>query len=103
MIDTHSVGQSALMWHYEAAFKRHGIAVGQVLLTAYDIAQDGDRADRRVWAELGEASPDGIVAWLELLQRERLTTPPRSVRATTSPASCPRCRRRPTWRPSWPR
>ncbi len=28
------------MWHYEAAFKRHGIAVGQVLLTAQDI---GDR------------------------------------------------------------
>src|SRR5213083_2732783 len=36
-----AVGQSALMWHYEAAFKRHGIAVGQVLLTAEDIA---DRA-----------------------------------------------------------
>jgi glutamate 5-kinase len=36
-----AVGQSALMWHYEAAFKRHGIAVGQVLLTAHDIA---DRA-----------------------------------------------------------
>jgi glutamate 5-kinase len=36
-----AVGQSALMWHYEAAFKRHGIAVGQVLLTAQDI---GDRA-----------------------------------------------------------
>jgi glutamate 5-kinase len=36
-----AVGQSALMWHYEAAFKRHGIAVGQVLLTAQDIA---DRA-----------------------------------------------------------
>jgi glutamate 5-kinase len=33
-----AVGQSALMWHYEAAFKRHGIAVGQVLLTAQDIA-----------------------------------------------------------------
>jgi sugar lactone lactonase YvrE len=30
------------------------------VLTAYDIAQDGDLADRRVWAELGEASPDGI-------------------------------------------
>jgi glutamate 5-kinase len=29
------------MWHYEAAFKRHGIAVGQVLLTAQDIS---DRA-----------------------------------------------------------
>src|SRR5437870_7970854 len=36
-----AVGQSALMWHYEAAFKRHGMAVGQVLLTAQDI---GDRA-----------------------------------------------------------
>src|SRR6059036_2214087 len=36
-----AVGQSALMWHYEAAFKRHAIAVGQVLLTAHDI---GDRA-----------------------------------------------------------
>ncbi len=36
-----AVGQSALMWHYEAAFKRHGAAVGQVLLTAHDI---GDRA-----------------------------------------------------------
>src|SRR5437867_13126561 len=35
-----AVGQSALMWHYEMAFKRHGIAVGQVLLTAQDI---GDR------------------------------------------------------------
>jgi glutamate 5-kinase len=36
-----AVGQSALMWHYEMAFKRHGIAVGQVLLTAHDIS---DRA-----------------------------------------------------------
>jgi glutamate 5-kinase len=36
-----AVGQSALMWHYEASFKRHGIAVGQVLLTAQDIS---DRA-----------------------------------------------------------
>ncbi len=36
-----AVGQSALMWHYEAAFKRHGLAVGQVLLTAQDIS---DRA-----------------------------------------------------------
>jgi glutamate 5-kinase len=35
-----AVGQSALMWQYEIAFKRHGIAVGQVLLTAQDI---GDR------------------------------------------------------------
>jgi glutamate 5-kinase len=33
-----AVGQSALMWHYEAAFKRHGIPVGQVLLTAQDIS-----------------------------------------------------------------
>ncbi len=36
-----AVGQSALMWHYDAAFKRHDIAVGQVLLTAQDIS---DRA-----------------------------------------------------------
>jgi glutamate 5-kinase len=36
-----AVGQSALMWHYEAAFKRHQVLVGQVLLTAEDIA---DRA-----------------------------------------------------------
>jgi glutamate 5-kinase len=35
-----AVGQAALMWQYEIAFKRHGIAVGQVLLTAQDI---GDR------------------------------------------------------------
>jgi glutamate 5-kinase len=35
-----AVGQSALMWLYEAAFKRHAIVVGQVLLTAQDI---GDR------------------------------------------------------------
>jgi glutamate 5-kinase len=35
-----AVGQSALMWQYEIAFKRYGIAVGQVLLTAQDI---GDR------------------------------------------------------------
>ncbi|MBI1848251.1 MAG: glutamate 5-kinase [Candidatus Rokubacteria bacterium] len=33
-----AVGQSALMWLYEMAFKRHDIAVGQVLLTAQDIA-----------------------------------------------------------------
>jgi glutamate 5-kinase len=33
-----AVGQSALMWQYEIAFKRHGITVGQVLLTAQDIA-----------------------------------------------------------------
>jgi glutamate 5-kinase len=36
-----AVGQSALMWHYEAAFAPHGIRVGQVLLTAEDIS---DRA-----------------------------------------------------------
>ncbi len=36
-----AVGQSALMRHYEAAFKRHGATVGQILLTAQDI---GDRA-----------------------------------------------------------
>ncbi|HXH84761.1 MAG TPA: glutamate 5-kinase, partial [Candidatus Tectomicrobia bacterium] len=35
-----AVGQSALMRHYEAAFKRHGLPVAQVLLTAQDI---GDR------------------------------------------------------------
>lgn len=33
-----AVGQSALMWQYEIAFKRYGIGVGQVLLTAHDIA-----------------------------------------------------------------
>ena len=33
-----AVGQSALMWEYEQAFKKHGIAVGQVLLTGQDIA-----------------------------------------------------------------
>jgi len=33
-----AVGQSALMWHYEQAFKRHGIHVGQVLLTGQDIS-----------------------------------------------------------------
>jgi len=38
---TAAVGQSALMWHYEAAFRRHDILVGQVLLTAQDIS---DRA-----------------------------------------------------------
>jgi len=36
-----AVGQSALMWRYQAAFKRHGVVVGQVLVTAQDI---GDRA-----------------------------------------------------------
>src|SRR5207302_3895344 len=32
-----AVGQSALMWQYEAAFSRHRIPVGQVLLTAEDV------------------------------------------------------------------
>jgi glutamate 5-kinase len=36
-----AVGQSALMRHYESAFKRHRLSVGQILLTAQDI---GDRA-----------------------------------------------------------
>jgi glutamate 5-kinase len=36
-----AVGQSALMWQYEAAFGRHRMRVGQVLLTAQDIS---DRA-----------------------------------------------------------
>ena len=36
-----AVGQSALMWHYEQSFKRHGIKVGQVLLTAQDISDRG--------------------------------------------------------------
>jgi glutamate 5-kinase len=36
-----AVGQSALMWHYEQAFKRHGIKVGQVLLTSQDISDRG--------------------------------------------------------------
>jgi len=33
-----AVGQSALMWHYEQAFSRHGLRVGQVLLTGQDIS-----------------------------------------------------------------
>ena len=33
-----AVGQSALMWDYEQAFKKHGIPVGQVLLTGQDIS-----------------------------------------------------------------
>jgi glutamate 5-kinase len=33
-----AVGQSALMWHYEHAFKPFGILVGQVLLTGQDIS-----------------------------------------------------------------
>jgi glutamate 5-kinase len=36
-----AVGQSALMWQYEAAFGRHRVRVGQVLLAAQDIS---DRA-----------------------------------------------------------
>jgi glutamate 5-kinase len=36
-----AVGQSALMWHYEQAFKKHGIQVGQVLLTGQDISDRG--------------------------------------------------------------
>jgi glutamate 5-kinase len=36
-----AVGQSALMWHYEQGFKKHGIQVGQVLLTGQDIADRG--------------------------------------------------------------
>ena len=31
-----------------------------VVLTAYDIAPDGDLSNRRVWAELDGAAPDGI-------------------------------------------
>ena len=30
------------------------------MLTAYDIAPDGDLGNRRVWAELQGAAPDGI-------------------------------------------
>lgn len=33
-----AVGQSALMWHYEHAFARHGLKVAQVLLTQEDIS-----------------------------------------------------------------
>ena len=29
-------------------------------LTAFDIAADGTLSNRRVWAELGDATPDGI-------------------------------------------
>ena len=36
-----AVGQSALMWHYEQAFKKHGLQVGQVLLTGQDVADRG--------------------------------------------------------------
>ena len=36
-----AVGQSALMWHYEQAFKKHGLSVGQVLLTAQDVGDRG--------------------------------------------------------------
>ena len=38
-----AVGQNLLMNRYEAAFKRHGIAAGQVLLTAEDILDDRQR------------------------------------------------------------
>lgn len=33
-----AAGQSALMWHYEQAFARHGVKVAQVLLTQEDIS-----------------------------------------------------------------
>ncbi|MBI4241601.1 MAG: glutamate 5-kinase [Candidatus Rokubacteria bacterium] len=33
-----AVGQSALMWHYEQAFARHGLKVAQVLVTQEDIS-----------------------------------------------------------------
>ena len=33
-----AVGQSALMWQYDVAFKRHGLPIGQVLLTAQDLS-----------------------------------------------------------------
>jgi glutamate 5-kinase len=33
-----AVGQSALMWQYEHAFGKHGLTVGQVLLTGQDIS-----------------------------------------------------------------
>jgi len=36
-----AVGQSALMWHYEQAFKKHELMVGQVLLTGQDISDRG--------------------------------------------------------------
>ena len=36
-----AVGQSALMWHYEQAFEKHGVRVGQVLLTGQDISDRG--------------------------------------------------------------
>jgi glutamate 5-kinase len=36
-----AVGQSALMWYYAQAFKRHHLQVGQVLLTGQDIADRG--------------------------------------------------------------
>ncbi len=36
-----AVGQSTLMWHYEQAFKKHDIQVGQVLLTGQDISDRG--------------------------------------------------------------
>jgi glutamate 5-kinase len=36
-----AVGQSTLMWHYEQAFGKHGIHVGQVLLTGQDLSDRG--------------------------------------------------------------
>lgn len=33
-----AVGQSALMWQYDVAFKRHGLVIAQVLLTAHDLS-----------------------------------------------------------------
>jgi len=36
-----AVGQAALMWQYEIAFKRHDLGVAQVLLSAHDIADRG--------------------------------------------------------------
>ena len=42
-----AVGQSALMWEYEQAFKKHGISVGQVLLTGQDISDRSRYLDAR--------------------------------------------------------
>ena len=38
-----AVGQNLLMSAYESLFRRHGVAVGQVLLTAEDILEDRQR------------------------------------------------------------
>ena len=38
-----AIGQNLLMNTYESLFKRHGVAVGQVLLTAEDILEDRQR------------------------------------------------------------